>query len=544
MENLAPIALFVYNRFEELEQTVEALKNNHLALQSELFIFSDGEKTPKDPKVLAVRDYIRTIDGFKKIEITESPVNKGLANSIISGVTKIVNQYGKIIVLEDDIVTSPHFLKFMNDALLMYENDEDVACITGYTYPIKTKTQKSFFIKGADCWSWATWKKGWDLFEENGQTLLHELKAKNLEKEFNFNNSAPYIKMLQDKIDGKNDSWAINWYASAFLKNKLCLYLSQPVAKNIGFTADATHCGPNKFFDVKISPDPVELEKIDSIEDKKMRKEFEKALHKIHKKNSLPQRAKNFFLKKIKKLKKYGFSGDYKSWEEVEKLCGGYSKTNILDKTLASTLKVKNGEAVFERDSYIFDKVQYSWPLLASLFKVAAENQNSLKVLDFGGALGSHYFQNRGFLKPVKIESWTVVEQPHYVKAGSEQVADGVLSFVESIDEVKNADVLILSSVLQYLKAPYEWLDKFIEKGIKYIIIDRTALSLEGRDRLTLQKVPPEIYEASYPAWFLDEKKLLSKFEEKYSLIRDFNVTIDSADGIPSTYKGYFFVRK
>lgn len=238
------------------------------------------------------------------------------------------------------------------------------------------------------------------------------------------------------------------------------------------------------------------------------------------------------------------FSGDYNSWQEAVNVSKeGYAVANILQKTLQSTLKVKNGEAVFERDSYIFDKIQYSYPLLSCLFKTAVESNNELNVLDFGGALGSHYFQNKEFLKPVKIKSWTVVEQPHYTEAGNKQIADKILNFKNSIDEVQDANVLLLSSVLQYLPDPYNWIEKFVQKGIKYIIIDRTAFSSENRDRLTVETVPPYIYEAKYPAWFLDEKKVLEKFKTKYDLILDFTSTIDFVNEIPSYYKGFLFKR-
>lgn len=250
------------------------------------------------------------------------------------------------------------------------------------------------------------------------------------------------------------------------------------------------------------------------------------------------------FIKIKHKLFEYGFSGDYASWDIADKLCPGYDNNKILEKTLDSVLKVKNGEAVFERDSFIFDKIQYSYPLLSALFKIAVENNNELNIVDFGGALGSHYFQNKEFLKPVKIKNWSVVEQKHYIDIGNKKVADGILNFKSTIDDVDDADVLILSSVLQYLPNPYEWIDKFIQKGYKYILIDRTAFSNENRNRLTIQKVPPAIYEASYPAWFLDEKEVLSKFEHDYNTLLDFDVTIDCVPEIPSHYKGFLFKRK
>ena len=238
------------------------------------------------------------------------------------------------------------------------------------------------------------------------------------------------------------------------------------------------------------------------------------------------------------------FSGDYASWAEASNMCKGYSAQNILDKTLESVMKVKSGEAVFERDSCIFDKVQYSFPLLSCLFKVAVENNNELNILDFGGALGSHYFQNKDFLKPIKINSWAVVEQPHYVEAGNEKIADGILNFKNTIDEVDGANVLLLSGVLQYLPNPYDWIEKFIQKGIDYIIVDRTAFSTENRNRLTIETVPICVYDAKYPAWFFKESDFLEKFSGKYDMVLDFDDTIDNIKNFPCYFKGYLFKRK
>jgi hypothetical protein len=239
---LAPIVLFVYNRPWHTQQTIEALQKNELASKSELFIFSDAAKNDSAiDKVKEVRNYIKNIDGFKKITNIEREKNWGLANSIIDGVTKIVNEYGKIIVLEDDLVTSPYFLKFMNEALEMYQNEEKVACIHGYIYPMENLPE-TFFIRGADCWGWATWKRGWDIFESDGQKLLDEVKQRGLQKEANFDNSYDYTKMLSDQINGKNNSWAVRWYFSAFLKEMLCLYPGKSYVQNIGFDGEGTHC--------------------------------------------------------------------------------------------------------------------------------------------------------------------------------------------------------------------------------------------------------------------------------------------------------------
>jgi hypothetical protein len=242
-ENLAPIALFVYNRLNHTQRTIEALQKNTLASGSDLIIFSDGpkESLESQEKVSELRKYLKTVKGFKNVEIVESEKNRGLAKSIISGVTDILNKHKKIIVLEDDLVTSRYFLEYLNNGLNLYEDENDVISIHAYTYPIKSPLPETYFIKGADCWGWATWKRGWDLFEANGQKLLKELMAKKLTKEFDFDDSSPYTKMLKTQIAGKNDSWAIRWYASAFLNNKLTLYPRESLVYNTGFDGSGTH---------------------------------------------------------------------------------------------------------------------------------------------------------------------------------------------------------------------------------------------------------------------------------------------------------------
>ena len=272
---LAPIVLFCYRRLDCLKQTVEALQKNKEAKESLLFIFSDGFKNEEDKLgVEEVRRYIKTINGFKKVEIIESPKNKGLANSIIDGVTRIVNEYGKIIVVEDDILTSPYFLKYMNDALDMYEKDENVGCISGYVYPIKKNKNQTFFIKGSHCWGWATWKRAWDIFESDGQKLLDEVQNKHLKKEFDFDYSYLYSKMLKDQIEGRNNSWYVRWYASCFLNNKLCLYPGKSFVQNIGFGLEgAEHCSAKtNIFDSDLQTEELVIEKIKPKENKKCRK--------------------------------------------------------------------------------------------------------------------------------------------------------------------------------------------------------------------------------------------------------------------------------
>lgn len=264
----APVTLFVYKRLWHTQQTVEALQRNEFANSSELFVFSDGPKSETDrDNVQSVRDYLRTITGFRKVTVVERDINLGLAQSIITGVTEIVNKYGRIIVLEDDMVTSPHFLRFMNEALELYKDEERVISIHGYMYPVKTKLPETFFLKVTDCWGWATWERGWDLFEPDGQKLMEELNARKLTYRFDLDGSYHYTRMLQDQINGKNNSWAIRWQASAFLKDKLTLYPGRSLIFNTGIDASGSHCGATNVFDTEVTLYPVKVERLPIEED-------------------------------------------------------------------------------------------------------------------------------------------------------------------------------------------------------------------------------------------------------------------------------------
>lgn len=260
----APILLFTFNRLWHTQQTIDALSKNLLANESNLIVFSDGPRNEADkPAVGQVRNLLRTITGFQSVSIVESDVNKGLARSIIDGVTSTLKQADRVIVVEDDLVTSPYFLSFMNQALSMYADDDRVASIHGYSYPVQAKLPDSFFIRGADCWGWATWRRAWKVFDEDGSKLLAELKDQNLTEVFDFKGSYPYTKMLEDQIHGRNNSWAIRWNASAFLRNMLTLYPGTSLVTNIGFDASGTHsnAGDSPYNSV-INVSPVELKRI------------------------------------------------------------------------------------------------------------------------------------------------------------------------------------------------------------------------------------------------------------------------------------------
>lgn len=241
------------------------------------------------------------------------------------------------------------------------------------------------------------------------------------------------------------------------------------------------------------------------------------------------------------KNRKHGWFGNYQSWDEAKNASTGYDSEEILQKVKTSLLKVKHGKAVYERDSVIFDKIQYSWPLLAGVMLASSKIEDGLRVLDFGGSLGSTYFQNKKFLDELKDVSWNVVEQKYFVDVGKKEFQDERLKFyydVNSCVKVEKPNVLVLSSVLQYIEKPYALLNEILKYDFKYILFDRTPFDFKNQDRIKLQVVPPLIYKASYPCWFFDKTKFLQYFENTYKLVEEF----DAIDGMSGDYQFCGFI--
>ena len=292
---MAPIALFTYNRPEHTRRTVESLARNQHADQSALIIFADGPKSAKDlSKVNAVRNYLRSVSGFRSVEIVHRSHNRGLAQSIISGVTEICRQYGRVIVLEDDLVTSPFFLHYMNEALRLYENTPDVISIHGYVYPVRERLPETFFVKGTGCLGWATWQRGWELFDSDGSSLLAQLETRGLTREFDYDGTYPFTAILRDQIAGKNDSWAIRWYASAFLCDRLTLYPGRSLVSHIGNDGSGTHCRAGAEYDVTLTVKPINVDKLHPHVDIEARAALERCFREWPHRSSPASTAGNF----------------------------------------------------------------------------------------------------------------------------------------------------------------------------------------------------------------------------------------------------------
>lgn len=272
--NLAPVLLFVFNRPVHTRRTLEALANAELADESILYIYADGPRVDVYEtdfyRIAEVRKVIRERRWCKEVFIIESTVNKGLANSIIEGVTQQLNEHGTVIVLEDDLVIAKGFLKYMNEALVKYEGERKVMQVCGYQFPIGVNAgQAAFFLPITASWGWATWKRAWTLFDPGAQGYENLKTDPELAKQFDLNGTIKYTDMLIDQMERKNiSSWAIRWWWAVFKSGGISLFPDSSLVDNVGFGKDATHTkGPNPFrnitfnseYSIKYFPEIIEV---------------------------------------------------------------------------------------------------------------------------------------------------------------------------------------------------------------------------------------------------------------------------------------------
>ncbi len=299
IKKYSPVVIFAYDRPKHLMQVIESLKKNKEHEHTHLHIYCDGPRSEANKKNTdLVRNYAETVSGFASVNRVYQHKNLGLSNSIIRGVSELLEKNETIIVLEDDLIVSPYFLNYMNKGLQIYLKQERVICIHGYCYPITEKLPETFFLRGADCWGWATWKRGWKIFNENSEFLLEELKKNKLTDEFNYHGNQLFTEMLEDQILKVNDSWAIRWHASAFLADKLTLHPSKSLVKNIGMDGSGTHIAKTKKYDVAICENEIKYFESEICESNEAKKSFEEYYKRIQ---------GNLIKKRMRRIKRFLF---------------------------------------------------------------------------------------------------------------------------------------------------------------------------------------------------------------------------------------------
>ncbi|PML10617.1 hypothetical protein BCT86_00105 [Vibrio breoganii] len=302
MRNLSPIALFVYDRPDHVEKTIAALKENELSSLSDLIIYSDFPKTEDSAKgVELVRSLIKNISGFKTVRVIEQPVNKGLAMSITEGVTRIVEEYGKVIVLEDDIITGRYFLKFMNDALDFYENNPQISSISAYNYPadLSHLDSDTYLLRVPLCWGWATWKEEWSSYRKD-LSMVDRIEPE-LISYINFDNTYDYFSQAVKNVDGRLNTWFIFWYLGSAKLKKLTLFPRYSLANNIGHDGTGQNSGSSHYFNQDIYHQPIDVSDIEIKENAYAFREHKIFFNKI--KRTLYNRIKHRVIRHVFKTK-------------------------------------------------------------------------------------------------------------------------------------------------------------------------------------------------------------------------------------------------
>ena len=298
----APILLFVYNRPSHTRRCIESLLKHSLASESHLFIYADGAKDESQQETVnEVRSYIRSIQGFKQVTLIERNENWGLARNIIDGVTTQVNRYGKVIVLEDDLIVAPYFLQFMNDALETYKDEPKVGHIQACDFTQDPTLPETFLIKWTGSWGWGTWDRAWKHFNPNGKELLKKLEERKLTYTFDFNGKYGFTRMLRRQIEGKNNSWAIRWNASLFLEDILSLNVGRSLVQNEGFDGTGTNCGGGGLYSSNLHLNKLNVIRINPIEENQ---EARKAFMRYY------GRTNSFWAKAIRRIKRT-LKGDF-----------------------------------------------------------------------------------------------------------------------------------------------------------------------------------------------------------------------------------------
>lgn len=279
--NFAPIALFVYARPEHTRRTVEALLANAEAQHTHLVVYADAARSEKDADaVKQVREYVRGIKGFATLTVHESVINKGLADSIVDGVTNTVNTYGRAIVVEDDLVTSPYFLRYMNDALETYADVPDVMHVAAHMLDIDPEgLPEAFFMRQSSCWGWGTWKRAWQYFSRDSEYFINTFTPA-MRHAFNLDGAYDYWAQLMANHEGRLKTWAVYWYASVFARNGLCLHPRQSLVQNIGFDGSGQNCSVNEMASLQVIPKIIQLRRLQPFEHTQTMQRYQQYLKK------------------------------------------------------------------------------------------------------------------------------------------------------------------------------------------------------------------------------------------------------------------------
>jgi putative methyltransferase (TIGR04325 family) len=533
---LIPVVLFAYARPAHLGRVLACLRENRVPL---IYAFADGAKGATDaPAVAETRALLHRID-WCEVQVIERTENLGLGASVLAGVQEVAARHDAYIVWEDDLICVPGTYDWMCAALRHYADAPKVMSVSAWTHPRVTPLnvgENPYFDARADCWVWGAWGRSWSGMTGESAWEKMRLTARRGMSPGAYGADLPQ----QAESEQRRNVWAVRWLYHHFLHGGLCLRPPWSMVEHIGFDALATNAaGSVEWANPPLRPVPPQpVEWPQAVEHPLCQDLWRAAYPRM----PLAARVRRKLLRVAGRFLKpvipaplrtrlrcfFGwqwFRGDYRDWAQARAASGGYDDKAIGQKVLAATLEVKAGRAAFERDGVLFYSAEADRPLLERLQEIARLAHGRLRVLDFGGSLGSNYWRHRTFLPDGDNLRWDVVEQGAFVEAGREHLADTPLKFhfdVQAAQAAREHDVLLCSCVLQYLEEPFRALEDWSRLEIPLVLLNNLPLHANGPDRLRVQHVPPSIYAATYPVWFFNRETFLQRASVHYEILKVF----------------------
>ncbi|MBL9214668.1 MAG: methyltransferase, TIGR04325 family [Opitutaceae bacterium] len=526
--------LFAYARPAHLARVLAALRENQVPL---IYAYADGARGPADAAaVAAVRAQLRAVD-WCELRLHERAANLGLGRNVLAGVGEVAARHPAFIVWEDDLVCVPGTYAWLCAALRHYAADDRVMSVTAWSHPRITPADlgaRPYLDARAECWVWGGYARAWRGMEQSACEKLAAVRARGLAPDA-YGADLPVMA----RAERRRNIWAVRWLYHHLQHGGLCVRPPWSMVEHIGFDAAATNAGAAAGWanpPLAAAP-PVPAIWPEAVEHPDCRARWQAAagrtpglaarlLRRLVPARLLDPVRRRFF--------RVRWEGNFPDWAAARAAATGYDAAAITERVIAAARRVRAGAAAYERDGVAFTTPPPPWPPLVFLAGAPRAGQ-VLHVLDFGGALGGLYHQNRAALRAAAPLRWAVVEQPGLAAAGRREFAGGELEFYSSVAEACDAgvpDVVLLASVLCYLPSPFAVLADLLRTMPARVIVERTGFTAAGPTRLMVQRVPRSIYPASYPCWFFARDEFLAAFAGRYRVAREWRDEVATPAGV------------
>ena len=534
MPKTIPVVLLAYARPVHLGRVLACLRENGVPL---IYAFADGAKGAADAVAVAeTRALLRAVD-WCELRLTERTENWGLGKNVLAGVTAVAAEHEAFVVWEDDLIAVPGTYAWVGAALRHYAADERVMSVSAWTHPRVTPAEVGeapYLDARAECWVWGAWARSWrGMAEETAREKMAAAERRGVAAD---GYGADLPEMARE--EERKNIWAVRWLYHHLQHGGLSVRPPWSMVEHIGFDAGATYAAEAVEWE---NPPLRPVPPVPAVWPEVREAEGVRALWQAANPPRPPRivrgvrrlgkaAAKALLPAALRARVRAGlgwkwFEGDFATWAEAAAASGGYDDAAIVARVWRATGAVRDGRGAFERDGVVFAQAEPELGLVDALRRAATACGGRLRVVDFGGALGTTYWRHRGEFSGMEGWRWDVVEQAKFVAAGRAELGGGPLRFFASLEEAGaegEHDLLLASTVVQYLESPETAVETWMARGAQFILLNNLPLHTRAPDRIAVQRVPPEIYAASYPVRFFNRERFLARFDGRYDVVSEF----------------------